>query len=315
VRRYLCAIAGAAALSATSAVAGHDDLAAVLARAGEYVVSFERQLAWIVAEENYEQVTYAPLLFSRAGGAFQRESIRRRTRSDLLLVRPEGHSTWIQFRDVFEVDGRPVRDRSDRLEKLFLSPPRSMPEQVRRIVEESVRYNIGSVIRTINIPILPLLVLDPENQPQFQFDGDHARPERAADSPSAPADMPNSPRFRVSSEVWVVRYQEVKPQTLIRTEDGRDLPSRGRLWIEPSTGRILMGELLTGNAEIDARIEVSYQSEPLLGLLVPIEMREKYRSRRDASTIEATATYKNFRQFQVKVDETLGPVKEKPDRR
>ena len=31
------------------------------------------------------------------------------------------------------------------------------------------------------------------------------------------------------------------------------------------------------------------------------------------ATIEGTATYTNFRQFQVKVDEKIGPVKEKPE--
>jgi hypothetical protein len=50
-------------------------------------------------------------------------------------------------------------------------------------------------------------------------------------------------------------------------------------------------------------IDVSYQSEPLLGLLVPIEMREWYDRRRNSSRIEAIATYGRFRQFQVTVDE------------
>jgi len=50
-------------------------------------------------------------------------------------------------------------------------------------------------------------------------------------------------------------------------------------------------------------IDVSYQSEPLLGLLVPIEMRESYDGRRTRSHTKAVATYGRFRQFGVSVTE------------
>jgi hypothetical protein len=41
--------------------------------------------------------------------------------SDFLLVTGEA-SDWHQFRDVREVDGRPVPDRDRRLTELFLQP-------------------------------------------------------------------------------------------------------------------------------------------------------------------------------------------------
>ena len=44
-------------------------------------------------------------------------------RSDLLLVRVPGRDGWLPFRDVYEVDGRAVRDRSERLKKLFIEAP------------------------------------------------------------------------------------------------------------------------------------------------------------------------------------------------
>src|SRR5207237_956160 len=49
----------------------------------------------------------------------------------------------------------------------------------------------------------------------------------------------------------------------------------------------------------DAQIDVRYQLDPAVGLLVPIEMREKYHTGRERSTIEGKATYSKFRQFQV----------------
>ena len=45
-------------------------------------------------------------------------------------------------------------------------------------------------------------------------------------------------------------------------------------------------------------------SEPLLGFLVPIEMREQYEGR-DQSRIDGIATYGRFRQFQVNTSETF----------
>jgi hypothetical protein len=63
-----------------------------------------------------------------------------------------------------------------------------------------------------------------------------------------------------------------------------------------------MSELTARQKGLRATIDVSYQSEPLVGCLVPIEMREDHRDRH-GSHITAHATYGKFRQFQVNVDE------------
>jgi hypothetical protein len=55
---------------------------------------------------------------------------------------------------------------------------------------------------------------------------------------------------------------------------------------------------------VDGTINVSYQSEPMLGFLVPIEMRERYRAR--GGWVEGIAKYGKFRQFQVKTSESVG---------
>jgi hypothetical protein len=70
-----------------------------------------------------------------------------------------------------------------------------------------------------------------------------------------------------------------------------------------------MSELIAENRAIRATIDVSYQSEPLVGLLVPIEMRERYEGKQRGSLVEGRATYGRFRQFQVKVDEKIAPIK------
>jgi hypothetical protein len=82
--------------------------------------------------------------------------------------------------------------------------------------------------------------------------------------------------FSVSTEVWVIAYDEVRSGTMIRTAQRKDQAAHGRFWIEPATGRVLMSELIVDNRAVGATIDVSFQSEPLLGILVPIEMCERY---------------------------------------
>jgi hypothetical protein len=292
--------AGLAMVTAPCAVLAEDPpLATVMQRAAAYVVEFQRQLSSIVAEEVYVQdVGHIKQRSGRSATGSHRE-----LRSDLLLVRPSGADRYVGFRDVFAVDGTPVRDRQDRLTALFLESSPSASQQIQRIIAESTRYNIGDITRTVNTPTLPLLFLAPNCQSRFRF-------RRAAEN--APANARRAgPResasgtFRVSTEVWVVEYRETQPHTLIRTTGGKDLPARGRFWIEPATGRVLLSELIAEDASVRATIDVSYQSEPLLGFLVPIEMREQYVGRRDGTVIDGSATYGKFRQFQVDTGERV----------
>lgn len=297
-RAALGAAAAAAVLLAPRAAAAQEpSLDTVLRRAAEYVTAFKRQLAGLVAEESYVQdVEGAP-------GSRPPAISHRELRSDFLLVQMPGQARYVEFRDVFEVDGRPVRDRQERLTKLFLNPSAARPDS-ESIVAESARYNIGRVTRTVNTPTLPLLFLDPDVQSRFRFKlsagGAPVMANGSGRSTSTSASV-----FTVSTEVWVVEYQEVERGTVIRTPNGKDLPARGRFWIEPATGRVLMSELIAEDTNVLATIDVSYQSEPLVGLLVPIEMRERYDVRGDGSRITGAATYGRFRQFGVHVDENI----------
>jgi hypothetical protein len=265
----------------------------VLARAGTYVVEFQRQLSGIVAEEQYVQDVRYPIGSTRFNPLLPRH---RELKSDLLLVKPVGGDRWLQFRDVFEVDGSAVRDRNERLMQLFVTPSASSASQTDRITEESSRYNIGNLLRTVNVPVLALVVLDPRHQARFAFKrSDHRTPLLEHDRPK-PVD------------VWVIEYQEVQKKTMIRTTNGRDLSARGRFWIEPATGQVLASELVAEDLAIRGTIDVDYEIEPTIGLLVPSVMRERYDIRRDGSRVDGEAVYSRFRQFQVTVDEKLAPV-------
>jgi hypothetical protein len=283
--------------AASRAAPQEPSLATILQRAGAYVDEFEHQLSSIVAEESYTQ------RLQRSGPRFVQGPGHREMQSDLLLVKPAGSAQWMQYRDVFEVDGNLIRDRDQRLVRLFLQPPASVAAQKAAILKESARYNIGSIQRTLNTPVLALSVLEPANQARFTFRrANDRRPFTTAGAKAAPG------YFRVTTEMWVIGFEETRRETLIRTTEGKDVKCRGRFWVEPSTGRILMSELVVNPGVVKAIVDVSYQSEPLLGLLVPVEMSERYETV-DGERVEGTATYGRFRQFQVKVDETLGPIK------
>jgi len=279
-----------------------DTLDDVLKRAATYVGEYQRQLAGIVAEERYVQVVkyFIP---AAVIGAVPRtgppSDARRVLISDLLLVRPEGAARWVQFRDVFEVDGKAVHDRNERLVKLFLEPTASSAQQVTQIVNESARYNIGTVQRTINVPVLALIILDPANQRRFSFERSHGRKLQLGSEPKAAA----------GADLWVIEYEELGAGTLVRTNNDRDLPIRGRIWIDPSSGRVFATELVADDTNLKGTIDVTYRQEAFLNLFVPSEMRERYELRKDGSKVEGTATYTKFRQFQVKVDEKIAPIK------
>jgi hypothetical protein len=294
MRKTLLAGLGGAALMLASASAQEPTLDDVLSRAGAYVIEFQRQLSGIVAEERYVQDVRYPL-----GSGIRYNPLlprHRELKSDLLMVKPVGGDRWMQFRDVFEVDGKAIRDRNERLMQLFVSPSASSASQTDRIIQESSRYNIGNLQRTVNVPVLALVVLDPQHQGRFRFKRTDHRDPLLGRGRAHPDD------------VWVIEYQEVQKQTMIRTTNGRDLSARGRFWMEPATGRVLSSELIAEDPTISGSIHVDYETEPVTGLLVPVEMRERYDIRRDGSRVDGEASYSHFRQFQVKVDERLAPV-------
>ena len=107
-----------------------EPLDALLDKAGDYVLAYEKSFVGVVAEETYRQDARGRSTTDSRGFAVEAPSQRRDLRSDLLLVRAPAGDRWMEFRDVFEVDGKPVRDRAERLEKLFLQPSASTQRQV-----------------------------------------------------------------------------------------------------------------------------------------------------------------------------------------
>ena len=83
-----------------------DATAALVERAGQYVEAYEKDFGAVVCEESQVQKLI------RADGRLHQQ---RELKSDLAMVKIG--TSWMQavFRDVIEVDHKPIRNREDRL--------------------------------------------------------------------------------------------------------------------------------------------------------------------------------------------------------
>jgi hypothetical protein len=285
----------------SGAAAGAATLDDVLARLTTYLADYVRDFSAVVAEERYQQ----QLHYEGGVGPWERSykqggpvisvplDLKRELRSDYLLVRLPGQDGWIPFRDVFAVDGRPVRDREERLSKLFLDSPAAALTDARRIADESARYNVGELERSINTPTLALQLLEPEKRSRLSL---RKRGEELVEG------VPT----------WRIDYSETKRPTVVRQPTGEDVPLSGTFWIDPQWGRIIK-TLVTvsvtsrvreyGRVRADGRVTVLYRPNDALGIWVPAEMKEYHQF--PGRTITCSATYSNFRRFQVTTEEKI----------
>jgi hypothetical protein len=242
----------------------------LLARAGAYVAQFVHQFSNVVAEETLVQETTIPR--------------RKRTmRSDFLLVRYPGDTLWQAFRDVAEVDGKPVRDKEERLTKLFLEPASSALRRAADLQNAGARYNLLD-IGTLNNPLLVMAFLQDFYRPRFRFT-------------LAGLDRKLGPTVRT------VQFQEWKIPSLVKGNSNQDILTRGLVWIEEDTGRVVKTELKVGGRAAPISVVTLYTFDQEIGISVPVEMRDWYPD--GTGEIRGMATYGRFRRFQVTTTEEL----------
>jgi hypothetical protein len=270
---FTCVLAFTSALAAAQA----DDLREVLLRMHAYVTEYEDTLAAFKAEEEYQQEVVG------LDGVVRQ---RRVLRSDYLVFQLPPDERWFAFRDVFDVDGVAVRDPGERLNGL-VDEDEAAVDAALRLHEESARYNIGRVVRTLNLPTFALAFFRPANRRHFQF-------EKAGEE-----DLPRG-------HAWVIAYSEIGRPQFVATPSGKDLPVSGRVWVDPESGRILKTELNIGAAGRQrqrGRIVVSYRPEETLSLWVPDTMEELYDDERpsvSSEIVRGRAVYSQVRPVPVK---------------
>jgi hypothetical protein len=261
----------------------------LLGAAAAYVATYEARVAAFVFEEDYRQ--RVTCLF---GGI---RSQARRLRSEVVVVNT-GDLGWIGFRDVFEVDGQPVRNREDRLQQLFLDAGPDALARARALADESARFNLGGVERNLNYPTMALLFLREAHQGRSRFSrGDSERVDGVL--------------------TWAVRFEETRRPTLIGSRLD-DVVASGEFWIEPDAGRVRRSRLRVEEERATGTIDVLYAPWPNLDVLMPVSMKENHSVRgcdpgsgtvsaRGVETIQGEAQYSNVRQFTVDVKMEMHP--------
>jgi hypothetical protein len=299
----------------------------VLEAAARYVLEYEESFQNIAADETYTQRVAgspAPALARRSGphtgmADELRETAtlslscgggvcRQVTKADVVFARLAGDVPWGCFRDVYEVNGRKVRDSDRRLEALFTRMPfMSARQRAAALLAESARYNYGPAVRNVNFPTLALAFLHPMNQARFAWSRGGRR------------------RFGVVEAVEV-QFDEVARPTIVDRGGHGDLPARGRFWIHPERGTVLRSETsfrieMDGVRTARAFVATEYRPEAKLAMWVPAEMREEYEDlptagvRTFGSRTEATARYGGFRRFTVTTQEEAHLPVDEPEPR
>ncbi len=272
----------------------------ILDRASAYVARYMDELSSVVAEERYVQVAKStgmrvgspPLGYDTSGvtpsvqpppSAEDTNIVRRELRSEFLFVRTNGNEPWLPFRDVYQVNGEQLRDRDERLTRLLLDTSASAMARAKAINYESTRFNLGEVQRTVNLPLYALRFVDRANRDRFVFGLGSQKP------------VNGRPAIEITC-------RERQRPTLIQS-NGKDLPIRGSVWVSPDDGRVLRTLMKTDDKQLRTSIEVTYALDTKLGILTPLEMIERYDWK--GLSIDATASYSNYRRFAITVDEKL----------
>ena len=241
-----------------------------------YVNQFIDGYANVLALEEYTQETSGPR--------------RRRTlKSDFLVVRYPASPNWHVFRDVFEVDGKLVRDPGQRLVRLFQAPASSALPRAQEVSIAGAKHNIRE-IGTVNNPLMVIAFLQGQYRHHFRL-------------------TTGGKERKLGPTIRTIRFEEVVRPTILKWGGNLDLPAEGRLWVDEETGRIVKTELKLAerdNLRSDVVwrpptvITTTFGHDDTLGVDVPIEMRDKYPMDRDE--VKGVATYDRFWRFQA------GPV-------
>src|SRR5687768_5761969 len=239
----------------------------VLERFRTYLTTYSQAYSATVATEHYEQDVFVE---------------RARLVSEFAMVRPPGSDEWLGFRDVLSVNDKDVTGRPGRLAALFANPAGLSLGMASRIAEESARFNIGRVRRTVNNPAIVLEVLAPRHHVQFRWS--------------------NGGDDRVGTiRARIVRAVEQSRPTIVRSRDGRDEPVDARIWIDPANGTLLRTALQITVSELyseSLRLDVTFAADPQLLMWVPVRMEELYQiGTRDVQ--RGSARYSGYRQFVV----------------
>lgn len=245
------------------------DLATLMRKVGIYANWFVNRFSNVVSEEVYEQ---------RFSGA----SRRRQLKSEFMLVGYPGNTQALMtFRDIREVDGKPVGDQNARITRLFLEPFENAVRRAQEIHRDGLRYTIEN--GRVMDPLTVIGYLQPAYVGNF-------RVSRGGMAKSL------GPYVR-----------EITLTPIENRGGGRDprAVSRSpfkpaRAWVAEDTGAVLKTELRSGFGVRSELTTTTFAMDATLEMPVPVEMRDEFPRGRD--DFIGVAKYSNFRRFTVRTD-------------
>jgi hypothetical protein len=285
----LCVVVRAAAQDAVPDV--------LLQRLAAYLEQYEKVISEVVADEMYEQRT------TRVGPrkALERdatgipidpgiqpsavETVHRRLQSTVSFMRLPGGAAWLGTREVRSVDKRPL-GTSEALVRILTGTMNNPRAQAEALVITSAQHNLGNP-RTVNMPMLPLELLDGRHRPRMAF--------RVTGRDSIQG-----------IQTTRIEFSEKGPPTIIRGEsDAHWLIARGVAWVNQTSGAVHRARVFyrdyvatPGAAHApaaEAEVSVDFGWNGALGMLVPARMREVFFA--SSGRGEGEAKYSNYRRF------------------
>ena len=194
-------------------------------------------------------------------------SQRRQLASDFLLVAYPGRADRVlSFRDVRAVDGQPVKDQPDRITQLFLNPFDSAVARATEIQLEGLRHSLSDG-RLAN-PLSILTILQREYQKEYRFTRQGL--DRTLGS-------------------------DIRRIDLIRLRPPLSSQPRGSVWVSETTGEVVRTLRIMGRERTTTTFEIDRE----LRIRVPVRMED------EVGDFRGSATYGNFRRFNIRTESTI----------
>ena len=236
--------------------------------------AYDQRLVAIVGDELYEQSSH-----ERAGGLPPQDTSTR-LRSTIAWVHVPRLADTVAVRDVVEVDGQPLEERTE-LQELLRAPAGRLESNVRHLLNRSAAYNLAPGSRNINFPTFPLVYLRQPNVGRSRW------------------------RAARDGEQAVLEFEERGRPSIVRSEIGHHLRARGRFWIDDQTGRIDRAQVRLSDGEqlvtaVSFRLDVTFEREARLEMWLPSRMDDVYERTGGDSylRVEGAASYTNYRRFE-----------------
>jgi len=267
----LAVVLVAAQLVAQSSVEGQQarapETATILAKLDAYLVTYERELSAVVADEVVVQQVKSIHSGNRS----------KRMEGPFAFLRLPGELEWMGFRDIKIIDGVAVAESGPSLIELLATASADAVAQAKLLVTQSSKHNLG-IPRTLNMPGLPLELLSAGYRARY--------------------DIKAGGRERVRGrDTQILSFDESALPPIIVSADN-NLKSLVTAWIDERSGSLWRAEVHVSGPltrKTPYRLRVDFAENQKLGLLVPIAMREDFWA--DLGAGRGDHTYSNFRRF------------------